>query len=392
MSAASPAVTWRRPVTWPVAVQWIALLILSALISLIWGAAGLPAGLLLGPMIAGIVFGVNGVRLEVPQWPYLGAQALIGAMVSAGITRAIVVSFTHDFGLFCSVITATLLGAAVLGWLISRTGLIPGATAVYGTSPGAANAMVLLGEAEGADARLVAFMQYSRVLLVAMGASIVARFWAGAHAPGASWLIPVHWGNLAIVLLLAVVGQQVARLLRLQAWALLGPMLLLSALHAAGWLVIELPRWLLAAAYALLGWHIGLGFRRDFLRHAGRALPVVVGAALCLMGLCGFLGWCLTHLAHIDALTAYLATSPGGIDSVAIIAASTPRVDLQFVLALQSVRLLFVISLAPLITRLVVRLSPHLRPTSRGLGAEGSFVEQARNADDDQIDRDDKIQ
>lgn len=364
-ASGSPAMTWRQPITWPVPIQWVALLTLSALISLIWGAAGLPAGLLLGPMIGGIVFGVNGLRLEVPQWPYLGAQALIGAMISASITPAIVLSFTHDFGLFCSVITVTLLGAAALGWFISRSGLIPGATAVYGTSPGAAGAMVLLGEAEGADARLVAFMQYSRVLLVALGAAIVARFWAGAttgaRGAGAPWLIPVHWGNLATVLLLAAVGQQVARLLRLQAWALLGPMLLLSALHAGGWLAIDVPRWLLAAAYALLGWHIGFGFRRDFLRHAGRALPVVAGAALCLMGLCGLLAWCLTHLAHIDALTAYLATSPGGLDSVAIIAASTPRVDLPFVLALQSVRLLFVIGLAPLLTRLVVRLSPHLK-------------------------------
>ena len=103
-------------------------------------------------------------------------------------------------------------------------------------------------------------MQYSRVLLVALAAALVARFWAGPRrpAPGAPWLAPVHWGNLAAVLLLAALGQQVARLLRLQAWALLGPMLLLSALHAGGWLVIDLPRWLLAAAYALLGWHIGL--------------------------------------------------------------------------------------------------------------------------------------
>ena len=62
-----------------------------------------------------------------------------------------------------------------------------------------------------------------------------------------------------------------------------------------------------------------------------------------------------------DGLTTYLATSPGGIDSVAIIAASTPTVNLPFVLGLQSVRLLFVIGLAPLITRLVVRLSPHLQ-------------------------------
>jgi len=360
-SAPEPA---HRLGTWPQPLLWVSLLALSAIISAGWDGLGLPAALLLGPMIGAIVFGVNGARLAVPRAPYLGAQAAIGAMVSASITPSILVTFSHQYVLFCIVMCGTLLGAAGIGWLISRTGLIPGATAVYGTAPGAANAMVLLGEAEGGDARLVAFMQYSRVLMVAVAAALVAHFWAhvgGAHTPGAPWLSPVHWGNLAGVVALALLGQQLARLLRLQAWALLGPMILLSALHAAGWLSIDLPRWLLAGAYALLGWHIGLSFRRDALIHAGRALPVVIAATLCLMGLCAMLAWCLTRLANTDALTAYLATSPGGLDSVAIIAASTPHVDLPFVMALQSVRLVFVICLAPLITRLVVRHSPHLQ-------------------------------
>ena len=112
-----------------------ALVMLSVLISLIWGVAGLPAGLLLGPMIAGIVFGVNDLGLSVPRRPYLGAQAVIGAMVSASITPAIVATFGHDALLFCVVTVATLLSAVALGWLLSRSGLIPGPTAVYGISP-----------------------------------------------------------------------------------------------------------------------------------------------------------------------------------------------------------------------------------------------------------------
>jgi membrane AbrB-like protein len=349
--------------SWPRPLLWLALLALSGLLSALWGALGLPAALLLGPMIGGIVFGVNGAQLTVAPAPNLGAQAVIGAMVAASITPSILVTFGHQYLLFCVVMLGTLFGAAGIGWLISRSGLIPGATAVYGISPGAAGAMVLLGEAEGADPRLVAFMQYTRVLLVAIAAAMVARFWAhsgAAHPPGAPWRSSVHWGTLAEVLGLALIGQQLARLLRLQAWALLGPLLLLSALHAAGWLVIDLPRWLLAAAYALLGWRIGLTFRRDALTHAGRALPAVLAAALSLMGLCAGLAWCLTRFAGTDPLTAYLATSPGGLDSVAIIAASSGHVDLPFVLALQAVRLVFVICLAPFITRLVVRHSPHL--------------------------------
>ena len=369
--SANPQATWRSAAFWRSSAQWVALLTLSAIISLIWGAAGLPAALLLGPMISGIAFAVNGLRLAVPRFPYLGAQGLLGAMISTAITPAIVATFIHDAPLFCLVIAATLVGAAAIGWLISRSGLIPGATAIYGTSPGAAPAMVLLGEAEGADASLVAFMQYSRVLLVALGAAVVAHFWsgaAGAQAPHAPWLAPMHWGNLAAVLLLAALGQLAARLLRLPAWALLGPMLLLSALHAGGWLNIQLPRWLLAAAYALIGWHIGLGFSRDALRHAGKTLPVVAVAAICLMSFCGLLAWGLMRLAHVDALTAYLATSPGGLDSVAVIAASTPQVDLSFVLGMQSMRLLLVIGLAPLLTRLVVRHSAHLQAAKSSAG------------------------
>jgi hypothetical protein len=139
-----------------VPVQWAALLALSSLISLVWGAAGLPAALLLGPMIGGIAFGVSGLHLAVPQDSYLGAQAVIGAMVSAAITPAIVATLSRDLPLFAVVMAATLLGAAALGWLMSRSGLIPGATAVYGISPGAATAMVLLGEAQGADVRMIA--------------------------------------------------------------------------------------------------------------------------------------------------------------------------------------------------------------------------------------------
>src|SRR5580658_11389851 len=217
-TSASPGTFSRWLRSWPMPSRWAALMVLSSLVSLTLATAGLPAALLLGPMISAIVFGVNELHLPVPGWLYVAAQGVIGTMVAGSITPTIVHSFRHDGLLFFLVMAATLLAAALIGWLISRTGLIRGATAVYGTSPGAASAMVLLGEAQGADARLVAFMQYSRVLLVALAAALVARFWAGtgsAHAPGVPWLTPVHWGNLAAVLLLAALGQQLARLLRL---------------------------------------------------------------------------------------------------------------------------------------------------------------------------------
>ena len=59
--------------------------------------------------------------------------------------------------------------------------VVPGTTGVWGSSPGAASAMVVMADAFGADARLVAFMQYLRVVCVVVVASLIARFWV--HTP-----------------------------------------------------------------------------------------------------------------------------------------------------------------------------------------------------------------
>jgi hypothetical protein len=75
-----------------------------------------------------------------------------------------------------------------------------------------------------------------------------------------------------------------------------------------------------------------------------------VGATILLMAFCGLLAWLLVEFLHIDPLTAYLATSPGGLDAAAIIAAST-KVDMPFVMALQTVRLIMLLAIGPAVAR-----------------------------------------
>lgn len=62
----------------------------------------------------------------------------------------------------------------------------------------------------------------------------------------------------------------------------------------------------------------------------------------------------LTLLLPVDMLTAYLATSPGGLDTVAIIAAGS-RVDMSFVMAMQTLRLLTVLVTGPAMARFISR-------------------------------------
>lgn len=346
--------TWRQ-----LAGRWLVLLLLSAFTFQLWAAADLPAGLLIGPMVAGIVSAALGLRLTVHRRPYQAAQIVIGAMVATSISPNVIATYARHWLLLTALTGAILLGAASLSWLATRFRLLPGTTASYGISPGAATTMVIQGEAMGADVRLVALMQYSRVVMVALAAAMAARHWNGSPlqpaAQVSSWLAPVDWLHLVLVLAVGLVGQQGARLLRIPAWTVLGPLVLLSVLHGGGWLSIQLPRWLLAVAYAVLGWHIGLDFRPDLLRQALRSLPVILGAAVILIAYCWALAILLAHASGIDMLTAYLATSPGGFDTVAIIASSSVNVDLPLILSVQCVRMFLVIAFSPGLARLMAR-------------------------------------
>jgi uncharacterized membrane protein AbrB (regulator of aidB expression) len=67
-------------------------------------------------------------------------------------------------------------------------------------------------------------------------------------------------------------------------------------------------------------------------------------------------------------LTAYFATSPGGADSIAIIAAGT-AVDTPLVMAVQTGRFLTVLVLGPTLARYAARLAVPAR-TATAAGVE----------------------
>jgi membrane AbrB-like protein len=285
------------------------------------------------------------------------AQAVVGCLVARAITGDIVLTFLKDWPLFLSVVLAIVATSSVLGWTMGRYEVVPGTTAVWGTAPGAASVMMVLAGAFGADARLVAFMQYMRVVCVAGLASIVGRLWVGPAAvagPHVVWFPAVPLGDFAVTLAIAAAGVVASAGLRISGGALLVPMIAGALAEGSGLAQITLPPALLAVSYALLGWSVGLGFTRAILVHARRALPQMLLATFILIAVCGALAFILVEAAGIDPISAYLATSPGGMDTVAIIAASS-NVDVPFVMALQTVRFVIVLFAGPPRARLIAQ-------------------------------------
>ena len=342
----------------PKPLQWGLLLVLSIIFVAALELARLPAALLIGPMIAAIIAGTNGATIRPLRIFYVGAQAVVGCLIAASVNVKIFSSFYAEWPLFLGIVLATLVASSLLGYLISRWKVLPGTTAVWGSTPGAASAMVLMADAFGADARLVAFMQYLRVIFVSMAAALIARLWvdtSGVEPAPIIWFPPIDWPAFAATLAIAVGGAAAGRLLRIPAGTFLGPMIIGIALHLGGYVELQLPPWLLAMSYAVIGWSIGLNFTRTILRHAARALPQIIASILALIAFCAALGFAMSRMLGIDPLTAYLATSPGGMDSVAIIAAASNQVDISFVMALQTARFLIVLLAGPPLARLLAR-------------------------------------
>ena len=341
--------TWLAP-----ARQWALLIALSAAIAalLLWLHA--PAALMLGPLSAAMILAARGLRVRFPVPAFVLAQGVIGCLIAKMVPLTIMGDILGHWMLFSAGVLFVVAASSLLGWLMTRLKLLPGTTALWGTSPGAASVMTIMAESYGADIRLVAVMQYLRVVLVAAIAAVVAKLFGVSTSAAAPpvWFPPIAWPPFLETLALAVGGPLVARALRIPAGAFLVPMVLGIVLTHFGLMAIELPTWLLAACYALVGWNIGLRFTRSLLIHALRALPLMVICTLLLIALCGLVAAMLVWGAGVDPLTAYLATSPGGSDSIAIIAASTD-VDVSFVMAMQTVRMIAVLFLAPVLTKFI---------------------------------------
>ncbi|MGB7757812.1 MAG: AbrB family transcriptional regulator [Salinisphaera sp.] len=342
---------------WPVAVRWALLTTVSLVLGMALRGCGLPAGFLLGPMVVAIALSVAGGAVGIPRLPFQLAQAVIGCLIARTITLPILAEIGAEWPVFVGGVFSVIAVSLIIGWLLTRWQVLPGPTAIWGVSPGAAVAMTLISSAYGADQRLVAFMQYTRVVIVASAASILAAILAPATGAGGSesWW-PSSWPGLGGTLLVVAAGFAVARLLRTPAGPLLVAIVIAALAQDLLGLKLELPLPLLAASFAVVGWGIGMRFTRATLLHALRALPAVIVSILILILVCGGIAFLLVIFAGVGPLTAYLATSPGGADTVAIIASST-HVDVAYIMAMQLARFFAVMLTGPFFARLLTRWS-----------------------------------
>ena len=331
-----------------------ALLIVTAAASVAVGAAGIPGPALFAALVVGIAWALAGPRprLDVPAPAFTAAQAVIGVQIGLYLQLDTLRAVSGDW-LPVAIVSLLTLGATLLAGLgLARVTKLDAPTASLGMVAGGASGIVAISRELGADDRLVAVMQYVRLLAIVMLTPVLASVVFGASTGGGDGDVPVFALDAAALTVGgSVAGLLLARSVRVPAGALLGPMIVVGALALTGAVEgVRVPEVLQQPAFAAIGLQVGLRFTPEALRQARDTLVPVLAAIGLLMAVCAALGWMLAELAGVSQLDGYLATTPGGLYAVLATAVASGS-NATFVLAVQSLRLFVMVLAAPPIIR-----------------------------------------
>jgi len=323
------------------------------------GRAGVPSSYLFAAMLGGLAYAIAAPgRLSLPPIGFRLGQAITGVVLGTFLRSSTLTGLGARWLPVALVSIATLAVTIAAGLLLARITRLDRPTASLGMVAGGASGIVGMADELGGDDRLVAFMQYLRVLVITLLTPLLVPLAFGVHGHGSAGTGGSFLGNAdgwALTVGLAAVGVLVGPRLRLPAAALLGPLIIAAVLSLTGVTGgVRVPALARETGFALIGLRIGLGFDRQTLRKMARLVVPVAASIAALLVACLLLAWLLELTAHVSLLDAYLATTPGGLYAVLPIAYGSGS-NTTFVLAVQGLRLLAMLLAAPVVVRWLIR-------------------------------------
>jgi membrane AbrB-like protein len=331
-------------------------------------ALGIPGGALfyllhtplpwmLGAMAATTIAAISGVRVALMPSLRLAFVAILGIMLGSAFTPDVVQGLATWVGSFAWLGLYVVVATAGVWLFYRRLARYDTATAYFAAAPGGLNEMILAGGALGGDERRISMSHAARILVAIFVISFGYR-WFGDYTPvGTGPAVAadeVAWHEWLLLIACGVVGFAVARLLRIPAYALVGPMVLSAIVHAAGFTQSRPPVWLVAAAQVVVGAMVGTRFDGVSARTVGKAVALAIIATIVLLLLAAIFGQAVESTLGIPFSAALLAFAPGGLAEMSLIALSL-QVDAAYVSSHHIVRIFMIVLAAPLVFRLLKR-------------------------------------
>ncbi len=191
----------------------------------------------------------------------------------------------------------------------------------------------------------------SVVILVPISIYAIDGWPASARPNSSGSFDPMGVAALAV---LAAAGAFLFRKLGLSNPNFLGPLVLASAVTAAGVDLPSFPREILAAAQIVLGTWLGSTFRRELFVEGGKLVAALIGSAVLLLAAVSACAIGFATIAEQNWEVLVLGAAPGGVTEMAL-TAKYLGVDIALVTAFQLTRILIFMPNIPWIIMLIDR-------------------------------------
>lgn len=317
---------------------------------------GLPLPWLLGPMVGCVVVALAGAQMQGAGELGVFMRTFLGVAVGASITPEVLMGLPAIAGSLA--IVPVFIGViALVGYpLFRRVFGFDHPTAWYAAMPGGLQDMLVFGEEAGGDIRALSLIHATRVLvIVTVAPLIMTLYWQVdlTQPPGAP-LMSVAWDQIALIVVAGFAGWKIAERVGLFGASILGPMIVTAGLSLAGVIQTRPPAEIIQAAQFFIGIAVGA-------KYAGitmRELRVDVTAGLVYSLMLAVISLIFLELIYLlglaPALDAFLAFLPGGQAEMVVIAIIAGA-DLAYVVSHHILRIVLVILLAPVASRLFDR-------------------------------------
>jgi membrane AbrB-like protein len=210
-----------------------------------------------------------------------------------------------------------ILGALTL----SRASGVDGRSTFFASIPGGAMAMAVLADRYGAQIAPVAVAHSLRVSVVVITIPFALTY-SGIPLEAAAYTpeLPFDPSLLALWLLSGGLLGELSERLRLQNGCLLTPIFVGAGLTMAGVSLTAVPRELTDLAQLLFGLVLGARYERSFFARYRLFIPFALLNSVFILVVSALAGAALAWLFGLPIATMIIATSPGGLAEMTILA------------------------------------------------------------------------
>ena len=344
------------------AARWAVVVPVSVAVGYVLRKAGIHAAwIVAGILVAGCMALVTHREMPLNKEVERAARGVIGVLAGLSLVGIDWGSLFHYVvpGIALSLLTVAIgMGAGVL--LSRREPEISTQTGILGMMPGGSSTMPVMARETGADYRLVALSQYLRLLIVSLTLPVIGGLTFGRPIETSAQSAHASVVPAVMLVVIALAGPYIGKFFRLPAPHIFGPLIItpLTALAFDDPAQLVLPEPLRFTALLLIGWMCGGGLSMPSLKLFAKQLPLILSSIVFTIAACAGSAWLLMHWVDVSYFEAYLATSPGGLETVLALA-SEGAVG-PVVVSVQILRLITLLVIAGYLPQLINALARRL--------------------------------